>query len=116
MTGPFASLGEALVANGYSIVPIPLGAKRPELKDWQQLVVTTENVTRYAKKHPGDGVGILTKYTPAVDIDVLNDDIAEKMESFVRTMVGAAPLRIGKAPKRLMLFRCIRPFSKVTSA
>lgn len=131
--GAFIQAGPALVANGYTIVPIPKGSKGPRLPDWRNLRLTnrtefeafctgthTIEVDGEEKAVPnvreGAGVGILTTWTPAVDLDVLDEDMAAHMERFVRENVDDAPLRIGKAPKRLLLYRTLSPFAKVTSA
>lgn len=116
MTGPFKSLGAQLLANGYQIVPIPLGDKRPAVKDWPNLVLSQDAYERMVKTRPHDGVGILTRNTPAVDIDVLNTGVATAMRAFhVRNFGDVAPLRIGKAPKALYVYRCEEPFAKMTS-
>lgn len=116
MTGPFKQFGEQLLANGYQIVPIPLGDKRPAIKDWPSLVLTQASYDRMVKTRQKDGVGILTRHTPAVDVDVLNAGVASAMRAFhVRAFGDVAPLRIGNAPKALYLYRCEEPFAKMTS-
>lgn len=116
MTGPFKTHGAALIANGYQIVPIPVGDKRPALKDWPNLNLDEESFATLAAKRPRDGIGILTKNTPAVDIDILHDAVAQSMGTYVERNFGAAPMRVGKAPKRLYLFKTDEPFDKITSA
>jgi hypothetical protein len=61
------------------------------------------------------GVGILTENTPAIDIDCLDKDISYKLVKWVENNLGKAPLRIGKKPKALMVFRCDEPFGKIRS-
>lgn len=116
MTGPFKEHGAVLIANGYQIVPISVGDKRPVLKDWPNLKLTNGAFVEMANRRSRDGVGILTKYTPAVDIDILDEALATSMGSFVERLLGRAPMRIGKAPKRLYIFKTSEPFDKITSA
>lgn len=134
MTGPFKELGRALVQNGYAIIPIPVGTKGPRFEGWQDTRVT--NTAEYekfikgkrtAKREngdeftvpnvgKGDGIGILTKHTPAIDIDCFDEDIVESMIEWCKDNLGDAPERIGKAPKSLLLYATDAPFRKITSA
>lgn len=133
MTGPFKKLGPTLVKNGYSIIPIPLGSKGPKVADWQQIRIHTQaeleafiagtqdsdvkgKTVKVPNVREGDGVGILTTHTPAVDIDCLDSTIVEKMLQWCYDNLGDAPLRIGKAPKSLLLYAADKPFRKYTSA
>lgn len=117
MSGLFKKHGHALVANGYSIVPIPIGRKGPAVEDWQtNPAKTPEAVDNLAAEHPKDGVGILTRETPAVDIDCYDQDIVDQMVEWCNDNIGEAPLRVGKAPKALLLFAAGEIFPKVTSA
>lgn len=133
MTGPFKKYGKALVTNGYSIIPIPTGSKGPKLPDWQALSLkTAEEFDAFVKGtyrverdgspvnlpnvRENDGIGIQTKHTPAVDIDCLDEQIVEDMLQWCYDNLGDAPLRIGKAPKSLLVYAASTPFTKVTSA
>lgn len=114
--------GLDLWGNGYTIVPIyspdadKKGAgKRPIGEDWQQTINSKEEIQGWARRYTNNGIGILTKRTPAVDIDVYDADAADHMAAWVEENVGFAPCRIGQQPKRLFLFRTDAPFSKVKS-
>lgn len=108
--------GEALIDNGYTVVPIQVGKKAPGFDGWQKAKASKLQVREWVEHgHRNAGVGILTKLTPAVDIDVQDEDIALQMEAFVLREIDQAPVRIGKPPKRLLLFRCDEPFRKVRS-
>lgn len=105
-----------LVANGYWITPIKSGAKRPLLKGWQTIVSTSKLARVWAQKYPENAVGILTNHTPAVDIDCLHQDLVDGMVDFITRRLGAAPTRIGKAPKTLLVYQTEEPFTKVKSS
>nr|UFK26594.1 putative primase [Yersinia phage Rostov 43] len=114
--------GEKLRVNGYTVIPIyapdadKKGAgKRPIGKDWERTINDKEQIEGWAKKFTNNGIGILTKYTPAVDIDVYDIDASLYMAGVIEKMFGEVPCRIGKKPKRLYLFSCLTPFSKVKS-
>lgn len=115
--GAFARHAAHLVRQGYQVIPIPLGSKGPELKDWRnRWPQTPADAEAMAARHRTDGLGILTNHTPAVDIDVLDAGLVAQMSEFVRDNCGEGLLRIGKAPKALFLFATDTPFAKITSA
>lgn len=115
--GFLAAFGPKLLKAGYEIIPIRSGTKRPRGDKWENFRAT-EKLLRSWLGGPSrnDGVGVLTRKTPAVDIDVRDEAMALALEEYVRDLVGAAPVRIGDAPKRLLVFRTAKPFNKVTSA
>jgi P4 family phage/plasmid primase-like protien len=117
MSGFFRKTAQRLVANGYGVVPIARGSKAPALDNWQEDFARTQaQVAAITTERPNDGVGIVTKYNPAVDIDCYDNDIVEAMVTWCHDNLGDAPLRIGKSPKALLLYVTDSPFSKVTSA
>lgn len=128
MTGFFEKYGRSLIRNGYGIVPIPKGGKSPALrvyKDdgthegfaWSLDYARTEAqfdemLGRDWGKH---GVGIVTKTAPAIDIDVLDADLVDDLVAFIEKNHGELPTRIGKAPKKLLMFRMDKPVGKMVS-
>lgn len=133
MTGPFLKHGAALVENGYSIVPIPSGRKGPMIPDWQDLrIADAAALEAFASgKHkaerdgklvdvpnvkPADGVGIMTRNNPAIDIDCFDREIVDQMIEWCENNIGVAPIRVGRAPKALMVYVTDEPFRKYTSA
>lgn len=110
---PFQQKAVSLVENGYRVIPIAVGQKRPSMDAWQRYEATPE---RISGRWPENGnIGILTAHTPAIDIDTTDQALAIEMEQFVADMIGDAPVRVGRAPKRLMVFRTDAPFSKRSS-
>lgn len=106
--------GEKLLDNGYHIVPIKVGGKAPGYDGWEKSRRTRGQLKEWLENgHKNAGVGILTKETPAVDIDIRDEEVAELMETWVRENLGGTLMRIGKAPKRLFLFRTDKPFKKM---
>lgn len=105
--------GQKLVHNGYTVVPIKPGAKYPTLSGWQD--AKRELVEQYIEHYPDAGVGILTKYTPAIDIDFMDREIVHEIEKRCIELLGIAPIRVGRAPKELLLFRTDEPFNKLSS-
>lgn len=115
-SGPLAYLGSRLIDNGYSIVPIAVGKKAPGFDNWSKSRSSKPQLAEWIDSgHRNSGVGILTKHTPAVDLDIRDEKIALEAEAKAREIFGDAPLRIGMPPKRLMVFRTETPFRKMRS-
>ena len=121
----FGASGD-LVQLGYRPIPITLPDKRdpaagkkppsgfPDWGKWNDK--KHERFTSgFAKASFGPlGIGLLTATLPAVDIDVLDREVGDRIEALARQHLGDTPLcRIGKAPKRLLVYRTDQPFLKV---
>jgi Bifunctional DNA primase/polymerase, N-terminal len=108
---------QALVDHGY--VPIPVKGKIPSFKSWQNVDnVSPAMLDAWSKNWPGaTNTGILTKFTPTLDADILNEPAAIAIEALVRERFeerGYILPRIGKPPKRAIPFRTVDPFAKIT--
>jgi hypothetical protein len=117
----------ALLRGGYT--PIPLYGKTPPvygknnkragLGQWQRLAnVSYDQIEMWGKSWPDAiNTGILTKLTPVLDADILDEAAAIAVEDLVREFyeeAGRVLVRIGKPPKRAFLFRTEEPFAKLT--
>ena len=108
--------GAQLISAGYSIVPIRPGAKAPAISQWQDCRADQEMLGKWLGNGLAEsGIGILTANTPAIDIDCLDKDVSYKLIKWVENNIGKAPVRIGKKPKALMVFRTEEPFGKIRS-
>jgi len=115
----FKDLGEDLVRHGYRIVPLPPGSKGPRLKDWPRANLTIEDVRRMSANGSAQaGVGVIAASTPAIDVDILNPEVAQQMSDEIDLIFAGQSLmtRTGKAPKFLVPFRSIAPFRKMSSS
>ncbi len=116
-----ATKGIDLVKNGYPVLPITRGLKFPAgLKDWQHLRASEEDVVKWSTgKFKDGGVGILTGISPtnivAIDIDLYDDKTARDMVLWLCSKTNGGPVRFGNRPKRLILFRSDKPFTKSIS-
>ena len=93
--------GITLWENGFTVVPIippdsprPKAGKRPAFEDWQKIENTRGQINGFVKKYASSGIGILTKHTPAVDIDVYDKDGVKHMMAIVEKKIGAGPVRV----------------------
>lgn len=101
----FAALGRALLNNGYAIVPIKPGEKRPALTAWQSSTLGVGDLSNY----PGCGVGVICGRGEhpivAIDIDISHPDIGQGVLNWCRANMGATAERIGAAPRVLLVYR-----------
>jgi len=113
------TLGPSLIARGYNIIPTVAGEKRPALPRWQHARLDPADCARYA----GCGIGILTgveflSRPPlcAFDVDTLDAELGAWFEAWLAERYGLCAVRVGQAPKRLVLFRAAAPgWAKVSS-
>jgi len=118
-----AQLGAKLVDAGFPILPIQPGTKKPGVfrrGAWRDYPAWSRHGQRDTTEHeidvwgdwPDAGIGIATGRVIGIDIDVLSDPaLAKRIEDLARAMLGDTPaLRIGRAPKRLLVYRADRPF------
>ena len=112
------SLRLSLKAGGYA--PIPVNGKRPPMTGWSKLIEATEDDIRaWEKSYPyAPSTGILTKATPALDIDITSEPAAEAVEALARERFEEAAhflVRVGRAPKRAAIFRTDQAFKKISA-
>jgi KaiC/GvpD/RAD55 family RecA-like ATPase len=118
MTAYLRLYGERLVELGYTVLPIKPGSKRPDIKDWPRHATTVQNVVAwYSNGRAQHGVGINTRDTPAIDVDVLDPTVAGAMADAIDAIFPCHSLltRTGMAPKFLIPFRSDEPFRKLVS-
>lgn len=100
--------------HGYVVLPVKPSLKKVVIEGWSQLEPSAEDIRAWAAGGYKNGnIGINTRTTPAIDIDVYDADLAQEMEDWVIAQFGDAPVRVGRAPKRLLLFRTDEPFRKL---
>lgn len=113
VTSVLRKYGATLLENGYSILPIPAGRKGPIEPQWQKIKADEKQIRKWANGDYRNGnIGFHTKYTPAVDIDILDEDMAVLMTEHVKSIIGDTMTRVGRAPKTLLVYRTTVPFQK----
>src|SRR6478672_2913758 len=117
---PIIEVRFAMVTNGYTSI-VPVIGKKPVLDQWQK----TENVSRkmledWSRNCPGaNNTGILTRLMPTLDLDLLREPAVVAAENLVRDRfdgLGSILRRIGRPPKRAILFRTKDPFKKLITS
>lgn len=120
--------GARLVDNGYSVIPIQPGTKKPgryrrgawgEYPGWNRHCdrpTTLEEVDIWSR-WPGSGIGIAGGGVAGVDIDLTDSAAAIAVDRLARECLGdTQAVRIGRAPKRLLVYRTVAPFKGIRSS
>ena len=111
--GTLATFGVPLSKAGFEVIWIPRGRKGPIADDWESMPTDETIVRRWAANGQANAnVGIRTKNTPAVDIDILDADISAQLHAWCLEHIGWAPSRVGHAPKVLLVYSTTQPFKK----
>lgn len=71
--------------------------------NWRSLVSDERMIIAWLRD--GSSIGIRADEYLGLDIDVLDASAAEALEALAVRELGPAPLRIGRAPKRLLVYR-----------
>lgn len=79
--------------------------------DWRKHVPTIEDVKAWSLA--GANIGLRSDRFPAVDIDTMDEPLAKIIEGVALAKLGRAPIRFGKYPKRLLVYRTVEPFSRM---
>ncbi len=108
-----SDFGPKLISQGYLLCAVHPGEKRPYGEKWQEHPLALETIGRFPK-NCGIGIqcgkGLFPIY--AVDIDVTDEEVSRRVMSRFRTEYPDADdalIRIGKAPKTLLVFRGEKP-------
>lgn len=122
----FALHGETMMDNGYAVIPIAPGTKKPgrfaggqwqDLAGWRNMKKPTPFHINLWSQWPGAGVGIICGTVIGIDIDVLDEDISRKVTASILEDLGGEPLiRIGRHPKTMLVYRTDKPFPKILMA
>jgi RecA-family ATPase len=106
---------KSLLRAGY--LPIPTVGKAPPMPGWQGIVATEALIEDWFYSYDNAfNTGVLTKRSPAIDIDVLDPAIAAAIEELMWEMIGTRGMvRFGQPPKRAILFRTATPFRKIST-
>ena len=105
MSDHFKTEGRALLANGYLIVPIRKGEKRPAIGSWQKARLSSGDLNNY----PDHGVGVLcgqgANPIVGVDIDISHPVIGPALIAWCQQHLGYGGERVGAAPRIMLTYR-----------
>jgi hypothetical protein len=108
---PITTLDQRYLSEpGKPDIPVSDPGKQPAMYSGWQNGCPRDQWHRYADR----GLGILCRSTPALDIDVLDAELAQAIQDLADHHLGDASVRIGQPPKRLMPFQLRgEPFKKL---
>ena len=112
MTNFMHDFGPTLIENGYNIIPVVKGTKRPALSNWPKIKATPELIESW---DADASIGITTGEVVAIDIDCYDKHVTNAIVKYCNKNIGKGLGRIGKAPKALLLFRTDTPMAKSVS-
>jgi len=104
--------GPMLIENGYNIIPVAKGTKRPAVSNWSKIKSTPELIESW---DADASIGITTGEVVAIDIDCYDKDVSNAIVKYCDQHIGKGLRRIGRAPKGLLVFRTDTPMSKSVS-
>lgn len=109
----FGSIGPALKAGGWDVIPVRSKSKAPDVSGWQH-GFSLERVRAFAANgYAGGNTGLLARQFPGLDIDVADATVVAAIQALAASLLGPAPVRVGSAPKVLMMYATSAPFPKV---
>jgi hypothetical protein len=108
MISPVTQLRLKLAAAGYS--PLPVNGKAVHMPAWQtKLNSSVDEIASWEHEWRNyKNTGLLTRLTPALDIDIMHPEAAAAVEALTRQHFeerGIILVRFGRAPKRAILLR-----------
>lgn len=80
--------------------------------DWRRHQTTLADVIQWATKDNAS-FGLRSDRFPGVDIDCTDAALSKIISEFVTKKLGAAPVRIGRAPKQLLVYRTEEGFGRM---
>jgi hypothetical protein len=99
-----AAKGLTILRNGYPIIPLIYGEKRPAIDGWRTVTATAETVSQWH-----GGIGIRTGEILLIDVDVPNA-VADRIRALCLRLLGHAPIRVGNPPKLGLMYRAATLF------
>lgn len=79
--------------------------------NWRKHEATIDDVRQWSIDNAN--IGLRGDHFPGVDIDCTDPRIAQIIEDAALATLGPAPIRTGKAPKRLLMYRSEEPFGRL---
>lgn len=109
--------GSRRLSQGYTVIPILAGQKRPGISDWRNTSNVNDATIQQWVDQGNAGVGIVCgDGLIALDVDVMDGFDAAAVHDYVVQNLAAFPVkRVGKAPKSLYVFRTPDTFRKLLS-
>ena len=79
--------------------------------NWRKHTPTLTDAVQWDRD--GANVGIRADSFPAVDIDTMDAELARIIRNVALNVLGRAPIRVGNAPKQLLIYKTDEPFTRM---
>lgn len=109
----FSDLALNLHTRGFEPVPLIAGSKACKVARWTSVTMDEAWITKMIRTHPRAGVGLRSKFTPGLDIDIDEGPLVAAMLAIVRRRFGEVLVRKGRGHRVLVPFRTDVPFSEI---
>jgi hypothetical protein len=109
----YAEVAARLVDNGYEPVPIVTRSKSVAASGWTDGPIDTARVEGWCRQFGTCGVGLRTGRLVGLDIDVEDPDVSYQLAARAEEMFGGTLIRVGRWPRRLLLFCNMTPIRKL---
>jgi hypothetical protein len=109
----FSDLALKLHTRGFEPVPLIAGSKACKVARWTSVTIDEAWITKMIRTHPRAGVGLRSKFTPGLDIDIDDGPVVAVMLAIVRRRFGEVLVRKGRGHRVLVPFRTDMPFSEI---
>jgi hypothetical protein len=114
---------DRLIDNGYKIIPIIPKTKKPGLytpdgrwidfPKWDASNPSLKELKNW-KNWPWAGIGVVCGNVCGLDIDAFDESTSQAIEaSIIRDLGNTDVIRIGRYPKKLLVYRTDTPFPKI---
>lgn len=79
--------------------------------NWQDYTPTQGDIERWDRSNAN--IGLKAGRYPALDIDVVNEGLSNIIGSMAKKALGNAPVRVGRWPKQLFMYRTDEPIGRM---
>lgn len=83
MNSFFGEYAKQILNNGYEPIPIEPGTKMPKIKEWVSIKIDEVRISQWINTHPNHSIGIRTKNTPAIDIDITDEAANNEVQKLI---------------------------------
>lgn len=97
---------EKLRSLGYTVLPISPNSKVPSIKNWQLADPDEIIATGWSSPQHGHGIRCGDRNVTALDVDIYDAEVIQKMNDFIELKIGPYVSRVGMAPKTLIPVVC----------
>lgn len=81
--------------------------------NWRAATPTIDEVRSWVNNAEPANIGVKADRFPGVDIDVTDETLSDIIQHEAMEFLGWAPVRIGKPPKRLLMYGTDEPFGRM---